>query len=271
MNILDLIVKFITKKQVYGLVLIIVIALIIYNIGKLIISKIFISGKNNFEIKKRKTVVSIFESIYKYIVLFVAIIFILELYGYDAKSLVAGLGIASVVIGLALQDVMKDIIGGISIIMENYFVVGDYVTYNDFTGQVVEFGLKSTKIKKVTGEVYVVSNRNFSEVINLSQKSSCLMIDIPTSYDEKADKVEKVLNEVIAEIKKLPNVLEDCEYLGISSFESSDILYTIKVTCVQEKQWELKRKVLGMIKKAYDKNKIKIPYTQIEVHHGQDI
>ena len=70
--------KFLSKKEVYGLIVIVVISLIIYNIGRLIISKIFINGKNSYEIKKRKTVVSIVESIFKYLLFIIMIIFILE-------------------------------------------------------------------------------------------------------------------------------------------------------------------------------------------------
>ncbi len=263
--------KFLSKKEVYGLIVIVVISLIIYNIGRLIISKIFINGKNSYEIKKRKTVVSIVESIFKYLLFIIMIIFILELYGIDTKSLIAGLGIVGAVIGLALQDTMKDIIGGISIIMENYFVVGDYIKINDFTGQVIEFGLKSTKIKNFNGEVLVLANRSIDNVVNISQKKANLIIDIPTAYEEKTSKVEKILNKTLEEIKKMKYVYENCSYLGISKLGASEVIYTLSIECSQEHQWEVKRNILKLIKDTYDKENIKIPYTQIEVHNGQNI
>lgn len=271
MKLLNSIFSFFSKKEVYGLIIIVVLSLIIYNIGRLIISKIIISGKNNYEIKKRKTVVSIIESIYKYILTIVMIIFILELYGVDTKSLIAGLGIVGAVIGLALQDAMKDVISGIFIIMENYYVVGDYVTFDNFTGQVIEFGLKSTKVKKNNGEVLVIANRNVDKIINISQKKANLMINIPTAYEEKSIRVEKVLTKLIEEIKQLKYVFNNCSYLGISELGASEVIYTISIECNQEHQWEVKRQILKMIKDTYDKEKLKIPYTQIEVHNGQEI
>lgn len=270
MEILEKIFKFVTKKEVYGLIIIVVVSLILYNLGNLVISKIFTSGKNTYEVKKRKTVVSIIESLYKYFLAIVMLIFILKLYGVDVRSLVATVGIAGALIGLALQDTLKDVISGISIIMENFYIVGDYIKLDNFTGQVIEFGLKSTKIRNFNGEVLVFANRNVEKVINISQKKAKLMIDIPTAYEEKSTKVEKILNNLISEIKKKKDVYNGT-YLGISSLGASEVLYTIQIECSQEKQWQIKRDILRMIKDTYDKEKMKIPYTQIEVHHGQDI
>jgi small conductance mechanosensitive channel len=271
MKILENVFDFLAQKEVYGLVVIIIVSLIVYNIGRLIISKIFISGKNSYEIKKRKTAVSIIESIYKYLVLLVMIIFVLDLYGVNVKSLLTGVGIFTAVIGLALQDTFKDVINGLSVILENYYVVGDYIKINEFTGQVIEFGLKSTKVKNVNGEVLIFPNRNVENVINISQKHANLVINIPTAYEEKTKKVEEVLNELLTEIKKIPNVYNNCSYLGISELGASEVIYTIAVECAQEHQWEIKRKILKLIKDKYDEENIKIPYKQIEVHNGQNI
>ena len=271
MKLLEKVFRIMSKKEVYGLILIVVISYIVYNFGKLIISKIFTTGKNTYEVKKRRTVVSIIESLYKYFLLIIMAIFILKLYGIDVRSLVAGVGIAGALIGLALQDTLKDIISGISIIMENYYVVGDYIKIGDFTGQVIEFGLKSTKIRNFNGEVLVFANRNVEKVINISQKTAKLIMNIPTAYEEKATKVEKILNNMIEELKKEKDIYENTKYLGISELGASEVIYTIQVECSQEKQWQIRRDVLRKIKDTYDKEKIKIPYTQIEVHHGQNI
>ena len=94
-------------------------------------------------------------------------VIVLFLFGVNIKSLVAGLGIVTTIIGLALQDTLKDIINGIHIITENYFIVGDIVKYNGFTGTVIEFGLKSTKIKNHAGETMMVNNRNIYEIVKV--------------------------------------------------------------------------------------------------------
>ena len=272
MDKLEKIFKILSRKEVYGPIVTVIISLIVYNIGKMIIDKIFTSGKNTYEVKKRKTVISIIESVYKYALAIIVIIFILNLYGVNVRSLVAGVGIAGALIGLALQDTLKDIISGIAIVMENFYVVGDWVKVDDFTGQVIEFSLKSTKVRNFNGETLVYANRNMERVINISQKTAKLIIDIPTAYEEKSDKVEKVLKKLVEELKEKDGVIkENTKYLGLSKFSSSEVIYTIQVECAQDSQWQTKREVLKMIKDRYEKEKIKIPYTQVEVHHGQDI
>ena len=201
--------------------------------------------------------------------LILAILYILNTYGIDTKSLVAGIGIAGVVIGLALQDLLKDLISGLSIIVDNYFVIGDIVEFDGFMGEVVEFGLKSTKIRSYTGETLTIANRNIDRIKNLSQKSSNIFLIIPTAYEFSEDKVKKALDIALKEIISNTDADEESCYLGIDEFASSSINYIIKIHCPQDKRIPTKRAALSIIKKVYDDHKIKIPYNQIEVHNAK--
>ncbi len=259
------------KKQVYGVILVIAFSFLIYKFLLSVVKKIVIKGKTPIEIKRRKTIQILFENIILYVIFIIAILIILEIYGVDTKSLIASLGVAGVVLGLALQDTVKDIISGITIIMENYFVVGDYVTFGDFTGEIISLGLKSTKIKSINGDVLIIANRNISNIINQSQKLAGVIIDVPTAYEEKTEKVEKVLKEAIEQIKLIEGVSKESTYLGINELGSSAVNYRIKIVCRQGRKYDIKYESLKIIKQAYDKNKLKIPYEQIEVHNGKDI
>ena len=271
MKLAESILSFLAKKEVYGVAVIILFSIIVFRLGTKVIEKIIISGKDVYERKKRKTIVNLISNIFKYAVFILAIFFILSLYGVDTKALLASFGVVGAVLGLALQDTIKDFISGITIIMDNYFVVGDIITFNDFTGEVIDMGLKTTKIKKNNGEVLVVANRNIDAVINLSQKPANIVIDIPTAYEEKTNRVEKTITKILNEIKTIEGVKKDTKYLGISSLDDSCVKYTISILCAQDTQWQIKREVLKIIKNQYEKDKIKIPYPQIEVHYEQKI
>ena len=266
-NILD----FVLTKKVLGTLLTIIIAIILVKVFKNVVSKILIKGKTDYEAKRRKTIIELIGSIFKYIIYIIAGLIILDFYGVNTKSLIASIGVAGAVLGLALQDTLKDFISGISLILENYLAVGDTVTYNDFTGEVIELGLRVTKIKKASGEVMVIANRNIDTIVNLSQKKANLYLEIDTAYEEKESKVEKVLMGVIdkAIVEKL--ILPDSEYLGINDLGASSIKYLVKINCDRNTRYYIRRDVRERINWAYDKNNIKIPYNQIEVHHGQDI
>ena len=97
------------------------------------------------------------------------------------------------------------------------------------------------------------------------------MIDIPTAYEAKTERVEKTIAKIITEIKKLEGIKKEPKYLGISSLDDSCVKYTISIICPQDNQWQIKRDALKIIKTYYEKDKIKIPYNQIEVHHEQEI
>ena len=272
MEFLEKVWSIVQSIKFYGPVLIIVISWLVYTIFAKMIDKANIKGKTELEKKRRKTVILLIKNIIKYVIVILAILNILSIYGVNTTSIVAGLGVIGAVIGLAFQDLLKDIIGGVNIILDNYYVVGDLVTFGDFTGTVSEFGLKSTKIQSPKGEVLIIANRNVDKVINLSQKRCSIMLTIPTAYECDHKKVEKVLNKVLNQLKKEDVVLEDgTEYLGIDAFEGSSISYLIKIKCIQGNQFVVRRLALKLIKEAYEENDLKIPYDQIEVHNGADI
>ena len=187
--------------------------------------------------------------------------------------MVAGLGITATILGLALQDTLKDIINGISIMMENYFIVGDIVRYNNFTGEVIEFGLKSTKIKNHAGETLMISNRNIYEIVNISQNNQNVQIEFSIAYEEDVDRVESVITKsILPKINKIPSVKDDSSlFLGVNALDESCVKYLIQYHCNRDSQWRTKREALRIIKKELDKNKIKIPYPQLEVHNETKI
>lgn len=263
------IMEFILKKEVVGTIITVAVAYLIYNIFRFVMNKLLSKNKSEFEKKRKKTVTELLKNVVKWILVAITLIIILDLFGLDASSLVASLGIASAVSALALQDTLKDIISGASIIMDNYFVVGDYVKYDGFNGQIIEFGLRSTKIMSFDGEVLIVANRNISQITNLSQKTASTMIKIPTSYDAPIEKVEKALKEIVEEISTWDTMKKDTTYIGIDDFKDSCIEYAIRIYCSPGKIWSYRRDILRLIKQKYDKNKIKIPYNQleVEVHH----
>lgn len=271
MDIAEFLLNIVRSPQFYVPVITICITILIINASNRLVKKFFLKKAHTIEMKRRNTIISLIENIIKYIIIIFAGLIVLSSWGVNVSGIIAGLGVAGVVGGLAIQDALKDIIMGCNIIMDNFFVVGDTVTFNGFTGEVIEFGLKTTKIKNVDGVVLVVCNRDISQIHNISQKSSTVTINIPTSYDEKEEKVSKILIDVCKQIDSWELSTEETKYLGIDKLSSSSVDYLIRAYCKAGDQYELKRKILGLVKKEFDKNNIKIPYNQIEVHNGKRV
>lgn len=247
----------------FGIIIYIVIAKIIDDLSKINIKHVV--GKGSGIDKRKKTVINLFKNIIKYIIAIIVIILILNLYGINTTSIIASLGVAGVVVGLAFQDIVKDFLAGIFIIFDNAYAVGDWVEINGFKGEVVSLGLKTTKVKAYTGEVMILSNSSFNKVVNYNLNHTKLVLILPVSYDTKIEHLEKVLNQLKEEIVKKKYVYS-MELLGIDEFADSSINYAIMIDCTAMKHVGIKREVLKLIKLAFDQEKIEIPYQKIDIN-----
>lgn len=272
-NVLELLASILQNKMFYGPILTILIAYLIYNIIKSVFNRIDDPKKySGYDLKRRKTVVDLLTNFVKIFTLIIVLIIILNIFGINTTSVIASLGVASAVLSLAFQDTLKDIISGVNIILDNYFIVGDIIKYQDFTGEVVSFGFKTTKIKNLNNEILTVANRNITQIINLSKEKATVLINVPVAYEEDIEKVEKVIDKILEKIENNEYVeKKTAEYLGVNELSDSSVSFLIKFISERDKQWITRRSALKVIKTELDKNGIKIPYQQIEVHNGKSI
>ena len=173
-------------KEIVAPTFIILIALLLNFIFKKLLKRFFKVKKNIS--KKQKTIYSLVYNIVKYFIFIVAFLMILDVFGVDTKTLIASFGVLGLVVGLALQDMLKDFISGMTIIFENQYCIGDIISVGDFKGEVIGLGIKTTRIRSYTGEVKILSNRNISEVINYSQMPSVALVDVSVAYEEDYSK-----------------------------------------------------------------------------------
>ena len=255
-------------KEIVAPILIVFFSLIIYKIIKKIIKNTFKIRLNKSNEKKQETLIGIINNIIKYFIIIVALIMILNIFGIDTKTLITSLGVVGLVAGLAVQDLLKDIISGISIIFENQFYVGDTVEINGFKGEVIHLGIKTTKLKSYTGEVKIISNRNITEVVNYSIDNSLAIVNFQVSYEDNTEKVENVLNNLCNELtKKLNNIKGEVQLLGVTNLDASGVNYRITVETLPLKNYEIEREILKSLKIELEKNKITIPYQQVVIHN----
>lgn len=120
-------------------------------------------------------------------------------------------------------------------------------------------------MRAYTGEVKIISNSSFQEVINYNLNHSRIVINIPVSYDTNIDKLESTLRKIKEGIEKDKNVYS-MNLLGIDKFSDSAIEYAIVLECVPMTHYGIKRKALADIKKLFDEENIVIPYNKLDVH-----
>ena len=271
-DILNILLDFILSKYFYLPIIYILVGVVIYKILKKIVVAVFnrqsrLIGKNR---KRYSTLVQVIVDFIKIIIIAFVLLSILTVYGVDVKAALAGLGIVSVIVGLAFQDLFKDFIVGFTIIIEDYFSVGDTIKIGEFKGEVTHIGLKSTRLKNMDGSILIISNRNIDRVINYSSKYSLAMVEIPVAYESDLDKVEKVLTDLFKKLNKSIKELKgDIEIWGVEELGDSAVVYKIAAQTQILQQFSVQRQIRKAVKVEFDKENIKIPYNQIEVHNGK--
>ena len=264
---MEKIISTINNNKFYVSAIIVIIGIIVYEIIKRTINKLLEKDKKSKKLnKKGRTLVNLFTNLIKYVIASIVLVLILKIHGVNVNSLIAGLGLISVVLGLAVQELLKDIITGINIISDDYFSLGDVIKIDNIEGKVIYLGIRTTKIKDTAnGNIYVLANRNISKALKISDE---LYLDIPLSYEEETDKIAKILNKVCITIQKQEEVFE-AKYLGVGSFGDSAINYKLQINCRPEAKPTVRRRAYNMVKSELDKNEISIPYPQLTIHNGK--
>jgi moderate conductance mechanosensitive channel len=246
--------------QIYLPVIFIALSIVIYlfiikMIDRLLSIKI---GNIDIEGKRRKTLKQVSKNIVKYIIFFVLIIAILNIYNIDTKALITGLGLVGLVIGLALQDIIKDFLAGLFIIFDNKYGVGDIIEINGFKGEVVYLGLKTTKVKNIDGNIKIFLNRNIMEVINYSINNSRVSIAVSVDKNVEIEKIEELLIKIINKNENNDYIIGKAQLLGIDKIDVNSITFTIVATTKPMKYPIVQRTLIRKIKKELDNNKIDV-------------
>ncbi len=266
--------KKILIKEIYLPIIYVIIAFIIYFILSKIVDKALVINKFNknkseIKLKREKTIVNLIKSVIKYIIAVITILGILNVYGVETKSIIASLGIAGAIIGLAFQDIIKNLLSGITIIFDDHYVQGDIVTINGFKGEVIELGLQTTKLKSYEGEVLIISNHLITSVINHSMCNTSIFLDLKIAKEISINEIENVIKNVSAKLIKRDDVNKEIELLGVEIINSNNYVYKILIECEAEHQYQVNRAFMKYLKEEYDKMGIEVPSDMIEIKGGK--
>lgn len=275
LSVLNWISEKVMVKEVVGPILVVCISILINGMIKNVVHRFFHIDKKKLKTKEEKrtiTVVSLITNIIKYVIILIDVIIILGIYGIPTASIIASLGAVGVVLGLALQDTLKDFVSGFFIITDNLYRMGDWIEIDDFEGEVISIGLKTTQIRAYTGEVKIISNRTVTEVINYNLSNTLAIVDIPIPYEEDYEKAEQVLSELCVKLTDtLDKIRGTVTLLGINEYNEKGLVYRITVDTVPTEHYGVQREIRKQVKQVLDQNKIQMGYPQVVVHNGKRI
>ncbi len=254
----------------------ILFAMLFFQIIKSITKRLFKASSARVANAQRRqrvdTIRTLVVSVEKYVVIFIAIVIILSIFGVNVTSMVAGLGIVTAIVGLAFQDLAKDIIAGVSLATENQFDVGDNVEINGFRGNVISLGLKTTKLQSYKGHIKCIANRDITEVTNYSDRNGLAEVNVGVAYKHKSEEIEKAFEVVKVNLAKntaLENSLGELIVNGISDFADSAVVWRVSMPCKPNTAIGIERAIRREIKAVFDKEGIEIPFPQVVVANAK--
>lgn len=216
---------------------------------------------------RSETVGHLLSSFLKYAIILVGIFYCLSALGIDMNTLLASAGIMSVVIGLGAQSLIGDVLAGISIVFEGSFRVGDIVTIDGWRGEVVEIGIRTTKIRSAGNDIRVFNNSKISSVINMTKQYSYANVDVGIDYGESLEHVEAVLKEELPGIqKRIPAIVSGPYYKGVTELGESSVVIRILAQCSESDRIQVTRDLNREILLVFSKNHINIPFPQVVVN-----
>ena len=207
------------------------------------------------------------------IVSIAAIFMMLGEVGVDVTPLLATAGVAGIAIGLGAQSLIRDIIAGLFILVEDQYNKGDVVKVAGIAGQVEDVTLKRTVLRDLDGIVHSIPNGDITTASNYTKEYSRLNLDVPVAYGEDLDKCIEIINRVGQELAKDPawgpKIRSAPQSLGVNKFGDSGIDIKVLGDTKPMMQWEVTREYRLRIKKAFDREGIEIPWPHIKLYHGE--
>jgi moderate conductance mechanosensitive channel len=215
-----------------------------------------LDGEDGSDFDKRIETVTVVvkRAIYVLIVLMAALM-ILDEVGADIRPLLTSLGIVGLAIGLAAQTLFKDIIGGIFILTENHFKVGDVIEMGKHIGTVEGMSLRVTRIRDLQGVVHIIPNSEIRIVLNRTRDWSRAIIDLGITYEDDVAHAMNVLTEIGEQMAEDPTVgpllLESPVVLGIEALDDWQVRLRIMVKTLPNQQWTVQRYLRRQIKQEF--------------------
>jgi small conductance mechanosensitive channel len=246
-------------------------------VGKYLVEKIVrkaIKGEpgldKNAELKRENTLISILDGTFK-IVLWISVILItLSEFGVNIGPLIAGAGVVGIAVGFGGQYLIRDIITGIFILLENQYRIGDIVEILDISGVIESISLRKTTIRDINGELHHIPHGEIKIVSNKSQGFSKINLLIGISYDDSIDEAAKIINKVGKDMmgeEEWVNMLDEAPYYArVEDLADHSVILKVVGTTNPGKQFAVSGELRKRIKEEFEKAGISIPYPQLMIH-----
>lgn len=233
------------------------------------------TGLDALERRKRaQTIASIVRRALSALIWATAILIVLRELDVDVTPVLTGAGIVGLAIGFGAQTLVRDVITGFFLIVEDQVRVGDVAMVNGTGGLVEQINLRTIVLRDLEGVVHVIPNGEIKTLANRTKDFSYYVIDLSVDYESDTDRVTTLIREagadLVADPAFAPSILEPVEVLGMDDFKDSSITLRVRIKTMPLRQWEVGRELRRRIKRVLDREGIRIPSPRLDVSITRD-
>src|SRR3954453_1459409 len=221
--------------------------------------------------QRASTIGSLLDSVATFVIWVIAILMVLGELNINIGPLIAGAGIVGIAFGFGAQNLVRDFLSGIFMLIEDQYGVGDIIDAGPATGTVENISLRTTRLRDVNGVVWHIPNGQMQRIGKKSQQWSRALIDVDVAYDTDIERASKVIKEVadglMADEKFAAMVLEEPEVWGVERLGADGVSIRLVVKTTPADQFKVARELRARIKTSFDERGIEIPFPQRVVWH----
>jgi len=262
-------------KALLRVVFIVILAFVFKKLGNKVIDTVF-KDRRTIPIKittnrREQTLKNLAKSSLSYLIVFIAIMMILDAFHIPIRTMLAGAGVAGLAVGFGAQNLVRDIIAGFFIIFEDQFSVGDYSETGEIEGDVMVIGLRTTKLRSYYGQTYVIPNGSIEIVNNYSISNGFAMVEINIPYEANIIQIEKMIDDILQTLPEKYEVFVGTPFInGVETLDLSNYVLRIRGETTPVMQWEGARVIRKEVKEHLFEKGIDIPSPRIVVYSKEE-
>lgn len=219
-----------------------------------------------------KTLIPVLRMVVAVVLIAMSGLIILSELGVNIAPLLAGAGMVGLAVGLGAQKLVQDLLGSVSILLDDTMAVGDIVKIGDHAGVIEKITLMDIRLRDPAGNLHVVPFSKVNGFVNMSVDYAYAVFDIGIAYSANVDEVTKLLTELggqMAEDEQFGQLIQEpLEVLGLDKFADSAVILKARMRTEPGKQWEVMREFNRRMKAKFDELGIEIPFPQMMVWMG---
>lgn len=215
--------------------------------------------------QRAQTIASVLKSTVSIVLLVWVVLAVLNVLGVNIAPFIASAGVVGLAIGFGAQNLVRDFVTGVFMLLEDQYGVGDIVDLGEAIGEVETVGLRVTTVRDIDGTLWYVRNGEIARVGNMSQDYAVARIEVPVALSADVAQAEEVAVEaaeaaIAADSTLAAKVIGEPEMLGVQELLADQVTLRMLVKTKPSAQWSVQRRLRREILKAYDQNGIELPY-----------